>query len=58
MDDEYKQLHSVFAQIFIDMNKQIYGVKMEDDRPNDQDRHEYEVDRAIEEEANDNGMEG
>jgi len=51
MDDEYKQLHSVFAQIFIDMNKQIYGVKMEDDRPNDQDRHEYEVDRAIEEEA-------
>ena len=58
MDDEYKQLHSVFAQIFIDMNKQIYGVKMENDRPNDQDRHEYEVDRAIEEEANDNGMEG
>lgn len=58
MDDEYKQLHPVFSQIFSEINKQIQGASMEDDRPNDQDRHEYEVDRAIEEEANDNGMEG
>ena len=52
MDDEYKQLHSVFAQIFIDMNKQIYGVKMNEDRPNDQDRFEYEHQRQQEEDDN------
>jgi hypothetical protein len=53
MDDEYKQLHPVFSQIFSEINKQIQGANMEDNRPNDQDRHEYEVDRAIEEEADD-----